>query len=229
MHWLLFLEQALVPFGLLTWLALAPLRSGVGFGVQAGSTALVVLALSLTGPWLLVPWWVGYAYGGAWLLLAGRGWWHPPAGEAASRGVGQWVRLGLFTALGLLGAWQAWLGWHGRALPTAPAVELRFPLAAGRYLVVSGGTNLSLNPHAARGWAPPTPSTWWPSTTGAAGLRAWCPPARPLTSSTAPPWWPRARARCCWPRTGTPTCPALAILGVALLPKVRAEYARKSR
>ncbi len=148
MHWLLFLEQALVPFGLLAWLALAPLRSGLGFGIQAGSTALVLLALSLTGPWLLVPWWVGYVYGGAWLLLAGRGWWGQLAGEAAPRGVGQWVRLSVFTALGLFGAWQTWLGWQGRALPTAPAVKLRFPLAAGRYLMVSGGTNLSLNPHA---------------------------------------------------------------------------------
>jgi hypothetical protein len=64
------------------------------------------------------------------------------------RKAGQWVRLVLLTGSGLLGAWQVRLGWHGRQLPTVPAVDLRFPLAAGRYLVVSGGSILSLNPHA---------------------------------------------------------------------------------
>jgi hypothetical protein len=59
MHWLLFIEQALIPVGLLIWLALASPRGGLRFWVQVGSTGLVLLALSLTGPWLLVPWWVG--------------------------------------------------------------------------------------------------------------------------------------------------------------------------
>ncbi len=50
--------------------------------------------------------------------------------------------------MGLFSIRQLVLGWQGRRLPVAPAVDLRFPLATGRYLVVSGGTNLSLNPHA---------------------------------------------------------------------------------
>ena len=146
MHWLLFLEEVLVPLGLLGWLALAPAPRGLAFGGQALGTGLLLLALALTAPWLLVPWWAALVYGGVWLVLllvAGRGQTGPGA-----RHPKRWVRPVLFGILGLYSIWQIGLGWQGRQLPAAPAVDLLFPLAAGHYLVVSGGTNLTLNPHA---------------------------------------------------------------------------------
>ena len=147
MHWLLFLEEVLLPLGLLGWLALAPAPRGLAFGVQALGTGLLLLALAFTAPWLLAPWWAVVFYGGVWLVLllvAGRRRAATPAGQSKRH----WVRPVLFGILGLYSIWQIGLGWQGRKLPTAPAVDLLFPLAAGHYLVVSGGTNLTLNPHA---------------------------------------------------------------------------------
>ena len=147
MHWLLFLEEVLLPLGLLGWLALAPAPRGWAFGVQAPGTGLLLLALALTAPWLLVPWWAPAVYGGVWLVLllvAGR----HRAGTEAHQRKRRWVRPVLFCILGLYSIWQIGLGWQGRRLPDAPVVDLLFPLAAGHYLVVSGGTNLTLNPHA---------------------------------------------------------------------------------
>lgn len=147
MHWLLFLEEVLVPLGLLGWLALAPAPRGWAFGVQALGTGLLLLALALTAPWLLVPWWAAAVYGGVWLVLllvAGR----RRVANQARQAKRRWVRPALFGILGLYSSWQIGWGWQGRQLPAAPAVDLLFPLAAGHYLVVSGGTNLTLNPHA---------------------------------------------------------------------------------
>ena len=147
MHRLLFLEVVLVPLCLLGWLAVAPGPRSLSFGVQALGTGLLLLALALVAPWLLVPWWVAVIYGGVWLVLllvAGRG----RAAMAPRQPKRRWVRLVLFGILGLYSAWQIGLSWQGWRLPAAPAVDLLFPLAAGHYLVVSGGTNLTLNPHA---------------------------------------------------------------------------------
>ena len=78
------------------------------------------------------------------LLVAGRG--RTATGPPHPKH--RWVRPVLFGLLGLYSLWQLGLSWQGRQLPAAPAVDLLFPLAAGHYLVVSGGTNLTLNPHA---------------------------------------------------------------------------------
>ena len=147
MHWLLFLLEVLVPLALLGGLALAPAPRNWAFGVQALGTGLLLLALALVAPWLLVPWWAPAGYGGVWLVLllvAGRG----RTAVMPRPPKRRWVRPVLFGLLGLYGGWQIGLGWRGRQLPAAPAVDLLFPLAAGHYLVVSGGTNLTLNPHA---------------------------------------------------------------------------------
>ena len=147
MHWLLFLEEVLVPLGLLGWLALAPAPRGWAFGIQALGTGLLLVALALVAPWLLVPWWAALVYGGVWLVLllvAGRG----RAAMGPRHPKGYWVRPVLFGIVSLYSLWQIGLSWQGRQLPVALAVDLLFPLAAGHYLVVSGGTNLTLNPHA---------------------------------------------------------------------------------
>ena len=48
MHWLLFLEEVLLPLGLLSWLALAPAPRSWTFGVQVLGTGLLLGALALT-------------------------------------------------------------------------------------------------------------------------------------------------------------------------------------
>ncbi len=82
MHWLILLEQALIPVSLLVWLALTPNRGILTYLVQTGSTGLLLLALALTGPWLLVPWWVGTG-------MAQPGCYWPGAGGGAGRRVGR--------------------------------------------------------------------------------------------------------------------------------------------
>ena len=122
MHWLLFLEEVLLPLGLLGWLALVPAPRGWAFGVQALGTGLLLLALALTAPWLLAPWWAVVVYGGVWLVLllvAGRRRAPTPAGQPKRR----WVRPVLFGMLGLYSSWQVGLGWQGRKLPDAPVVD----------------------------------------------------------------------------------------------------------
>ena len=59
----LFALQLALPLLFIVWMALAPPRSLLGFWIQLLATAAGLLAIGLTGLWLLPPWWAPYAFG----------------------------------------------------------------------------------------------------------------------------------------------------------------------
>ena len=63
------LFQIILPLGLLTWLALAPARSALGYIVQAGATGIGLLALALVFIWMIPPWWIPWLYIALWLSV----------------------------------------------------------------------------------------------------------------------------------------------------------------
>lgn len=144
----IFLLQLALPLLLIAWLALAPLKSKLGFIVQTCATAAALLGLALTGLWLFPPWWTSYIF--ATLLAAsavlGRRRRHPftsglPSSWAA------WSFAALFVSLGSWGIYQSANAFAGRTLQPSVVVDLLFPLKGGKYLIVNGGSNLSINSH----------------------------------------------------------------------------------
>jgi hypothetical protein len=60
---------------------------------------------------------------------------------------GAWIVAASFVALGALSSVGTAVALHSRTPPPGPVVNLAFPLAPGRYLVVNGGSDLSTNAH----------------------------------------------------------------------------------
>ena len=144
----LLLVQFALPLALLTWLALAPLSSRVGLTVQAIATALLLLALHLSGLWLIPPWWTPWLY---WPLF-GLALFRAARREREARlpkKVWGWLAVMLLTGLGAYAGATAAQALRGRRPPVGPHVELHFPLEKGRYYVANGGTNTSVSSHAA--------------------------------------------------------------------------------
>jgi hypothetical protein len=148
MYWL-FMLQAIVPAALVCLLACFPLRGSAAYSLQATATLLVLAALALLGIWTIPPWW----YPHAWLLV----------GSAAvvrhvrarrERFIVErrkpWVVALASTVSGVLivlAAWQLFPALQGRSPRAGDIVELAFPLEAGRYLVVNGGSTAAINAH----------------------------------------------------------------------------------
>jgi hypothetical protein len=65
---LIFLLQLVLPLVFIAWVALAPLKSNLGFFCQVAGTAIALFALALTGLWLSPPWWMPFVFAG--LLVA---------------------------------------------------------------------------------------------------------------------------------------------------------------
>ena len=77
-------------------------------------------------------------------LLRGR-----PFASAVPVTWGVWVVAGLFVALGMASAYGTVIALRSRTVPPVRAVKLAFPLEAGVYLVVNGGSDISTNAHLA--------------------------------------------------------------------------------
>ncbi|MGQ0622686.1 MAG: peptidoglycan DD-metalloendopeptidase family protein [Panacagrimonas sp.] len=144
----LFALQFALPLILIAWIGIAPLRSLLGFGVQVVATALGLFALALTGVWILPPWWAPYAFAGLLLLAIAVGLRRRrPYVSVIPSGLGAWTATALYLALGGIAVGQASMGLAGRNPPPARMVELAFPLAGATYLIVNGGSELSVNGH----------------------------------------------------------------------------------
>ncbi len=145
---LLFFLQLAVPLFLIGWIGFSPSTSTLGFCCQAVGVAAGLFALALTGLWLFPPWWTSYAFAGLWVTAVFFGWRRrfPFASLLPISGVA-WTFTAAFTALGGWGVYQSLNALAGRSPPAGAVVDLAFPLKVGEYLVVNGGSNISVNQH----------------------------------------------------------------------------------
>ncbi len=144
----LLLLQLLLTLLVITWIALAPAASKLGCLSETVGTAAAVLGLALTGLWLFPTWWTPYVFAALLLAQATRLWWRwrtlvsrLPSGWAA------WFITVMFFSFGVWGAGQSARALAGHAQQAGAVVELAFPLKGGTYLVVNGGSNISINQH----------------------------------------------------------------------------------
>ena len=144
----IFALQLLVPLVLLGWIAFAAPRSTLGFCIQFAATIAALLAIGLTGLWLLPPWWWPWVCAGLLVIAVLHGWRERyPFNSRLPLGWLAWIFTSLFIAIGSWGIYQSTIALAGRAPPPGAAVELATPLKGGTYLVVNGGSNLSVNAH----------------------------------------------------------------------------------
>lgn len=149
MIWLVLVSQIVLPLGLLLWLALAPSPSLTGYAVQVAGIATFLSAFALVAQWAVVPWWLPRGYAGLFVLailapvLRGR-----LSGLAVlPSGIGGWSSMVVSLVLLGLGTWYGSAAVAGRALPTAPAVDIANPFGPGIYLVGHGGSREIVNAH----------------------------------------------------------------------------------
>lgn len=145
---MVFMAQLAIPVVLLAWMALWPAKSSVGLMVQAIGSLLLLAGIARVGVWLFPPWWVplaaaiGIVIAAAW-YVARRGWAVTRPQTALA-----WLGLGLFASMALAGVFLLHQSGNATRAPQGPAVvELAFPLAPGRYLVVNGGSTPLMNAH----------------------------------------------------------------------------------
>ena len=105
------------------------IRSLLGFWIQSVATAAGLLAIGLTGIWMLPPWWAPYAFGVVLLLVTLTGLRRrSPFASVLPLTVAAWTVAALFVGLGGVALDQAARALAGRAPPPARLVELQFPL-----------------------------------------------------------------------------------------------------
>jgi len=143
--WLPIALQLIVPGGLLAWLAGSRRAEGGHRRAVASLCAAYIVAIAITGLWLVLPWWLPMVYLAllVW-LVAGRGGERtgpPPARLRGHRVVTAGVGLLAVALVGLIG-----VALLARRPPGAP-VDLAFPLQGGIYLVVNGGSQALVNAH----------------------------------------------------------------------------------
>lgn len=146
MTWVFALQLAL-PLIFIAWIAVAPPRSLGGVVIQALATSTGLFALGLAGIWLLPPWWAPYAFGGLLLLAMFIGLRRRPFASLLPSAAGGWTVAALFVVLGGAAVNQAAHAWAGRTPPSGEVVDLAIPLTSGTYLIVNGGSEISINAH----------------------------------------------------------------------------------
>ena len=144
---ILFVAQVTLPVALILWMALAPPRSTSGFVIQFAASAACLWAAAWLGIWLVPPWWAPWAFGAGLLAAAGLALHRRrPVASTMPASPGSWAVAVVFVALGVASAYGILIAWRSRAAPPA-VVNLAFPLGAGRYLIVNGGSGSSTNAH----------------------------------------------------------------------------------
>ena len=142
------LAQLLLPLILIGWMLWLPARSRLGFVVQCVGSVAALVVMALRGIWLLPPWWAPYVFGAALVAAAWVGLRRSRPFTSAMPGTwGAWIVAASFVALGAVSSVGTALALHSRTPPPGPVVNLAFPLAPGRYLVVNGGSAFSTNVH----------------------------------------------------------------------------------
>ncbi len=139
--------QAVVPAGLLAWMAWGPRRRPLSWALDLALVAAWLAAVGLAGLWLALPrgllWiWLALLVPAAWAGWPGR-----RAGAPAEVRMDRWpgILLRVGVLLPVTGALAVALS--GRRPLPGPAVELAFPLRDGVYLVANGGSRTLVNAH----------------------------------------------------------------------------------
>ncbi|WP_295444449.1 M23 family metallopeptidase [uncultured Thiodictyon sp.] len=144
----LYLAQLLLPLILVGCMLWLPARSRLGFAVQCVGSFAALAVMALRGIWLLPPWWAPYAFGAALVAAALVGLRRSRSFASAMPGTwGAWIVAASFVALGAASLVGTAGALQSRTPPPRPVVNLAFPLAPGRYLVVNGGSDFSTNAH----------------------------------------------------------------------------------
>jgi Peptidase family M23 len=142
--WLPLLLQFAVPLALLAAVAYAS-TTRLTWIAWVGLTGAYVAAIGLVGLWLVLPWWLPNLYVAGLLAGIARA---RPRGASLERpsSVRGWLTLAALAGPALVAAAIVMLAIEARE-PSTDAVDLRFPLAPGTYLVANGGNNPLVNAH----------------------------------------------------------------------------------
>lgn len=135
--------QGLVPLLLIGWIATGRGTRGMRLA-SAVLAALYLLAISLAGLWLVLPWWLAFVYPVLLLAAAYR------ASRVASPTAPGSIMSMMTVTVCALGSVALSLVVHGAlAARRHPGggVDLAWPLAGGTYLVVNGGNHQLVNAH----------------------------------------------------------------------------------
>lgn len=144
----IFALQLFLPLLFIGWLCFVPPRSSVAFCTQAVATSVALLALALIGLWLFPPWWASWVFAVLLFVAVLIGWRRrQPFASRLPSGWLAWVFWTVFVGIGGWGAYQSVVALAGRTPQAGTVVELAFPLKAGTYLVVNGGSSLNVNAH----------------------------------------------------------------------------------
>jgi len=113
----------------------------------AGFTLAWLLAIDRAGFWFVIPAWLLWLFGAAWLVATRHAWLEARGRSTWPQGGAQRIRIGVIGALTVtsIALWAAALA--GRAPPAAEGIDLTFPLRGGRFVVANGGSNALVNAH----------------------------------------------------------------------------------
>jgi hypothetical protein len=141
------IAQIVAPLGLLAWLWFAPGRNRATLLSRLGMVAAYLVAVALTGLWLIVPWSLALVYP---IVLALQIF----ARARTIRAMppwpthrGEWFGLALNGLLAMVFVGLAGTAVHARWPPREGIVELEFPLRDGTYLIANGGNSTLINSH----------------------------------------------------------------------------------
>jgi hypothetical protein len=144
--WLPLVSQLVVPVSLLAWLAFGRHATKARTLVVNALVATYVVAIGIAGLWLVIPWWLPFAYGVVVVWTIAR----RLRGKDVSTPrplVVSWLAVTvLIGGLTMLLAGIVGVALASRRPPGDP-VDLTLPLGSGTYLVVNGGSQALTNAH----------------------------------------------------------------------------------
>lgn len=139
--------QIAVPIALLVWQAAGRDTDLVSWFLKHGAVWCYIYATSITGLWLIAPWYLPHVFLVISLSIAARHLagafilWRTPDTPRL------WLALGARTSAALLGGAIVWIAVQGGKPPDATTVDLSFPLRSGNYYIANGGSTNLVNAH----------------------------------------------------------------------------------
>lgn len=144
----LFLLQTIVPAAFIVWMLFWPGRNAIVLALQLLASLLALHVLSRIGIWLFPPWWIPHATAVVVTGLALRATRRSGFTWARPTQIRSWVPAGFWSVAIVALVPAAVTVARGSRLPeSVSVVDLEFPLAGDRFLVVNGGSVVERNSH----------------------------------------------------------------------------------